>query len=194
MSEQLDIEAWRNDHIPYRLELLDGLAWWCEWCELKEVGRNDRTLDVLVNSFTINPRTLTNRIVESGLMGGRFLVDFLGLTADRDGASPPKYTLAQKKKAAADDISLERFGMHKVKLDQVGSAADQEACAYLCGVASGGVAHPRDRGKNVHFSQLRRAAGLIRRLTIESFYDGKAPAGIECELRQIFDLGSPAPY
>jgi hypothetical protein len=178
-----------NSIIPYRLEavtianLVAGLR--NEWCAPKsmKVYFDDRL------QFTGSSNTLTNPVLEAGLIHCRALLDFLGLKVD--SKDPTKLTNRDPKQTRPDDWVIEKFTNADGPLPMVTPllAVSQYACpASEAEAALAGVLHTTNKGLAHLTSGLIQSAIEIFKLEIAS---RGIPALVVSHL--YTPLGLPAP-
>lgn len=168
-----EIDRWKGQHIPYRLKLLDGLRWWCEF---KKSGRDELSITLSVNGQIVSATLLTNGIAESGLMACRFLLDFMGLQPAPDNKSPTGFDLDNicDKSRREDDVWARRIRCEPAKLEDF-STIERQACGYTHKVASRGVGHPTTGPEGANLDWLLLCATAVERTVVREIYSGSNP-------------------
>ncbi|WP_155844910.1 hypothetical protein [Arenimonas oryziterrae] len=107
--------------IPYRLEAVETLRW--AWALTEQNSGAD--LEVKVNGrpvLTGNVAALANPMIEAGFIHARALLEFLGLTATKDG----KLSVVVSRRPG--DVAVENFSTSAVTLQK--ATPDTVAAAY----------------------------------------------------------------
>ena len=163
-----------EEHLPYRLTLLDGLCW---ACEIILPGEDPRivqvTLDGKPKLVLRSVRVLTNSLVEAGLLYCRVLLNFLGIRFDGDTNQ-----LAEiKNPGSGDNFSIRRLGLPCVRLQDLRSAPTgspqevEESCRLTLLAMNKGVAHFTDSiTTSSQVEDALRCARTVMWLTEEYVY------------------------
>src|SRR5258708_2214310 len=99
-------EDYLEDHLPYRLRAIDGLAWWCEII-LQDIGKWYR-MRVSMDEGQVGAHAVTNALSDAGLTHGRAVMEFLGISRDRYGKLKPATRDVANKR---DDLWPSDFGL-----------------------------------------------------------------------------------
>ena len=134
-----------NDHIPYRMQAIDGLRWACEIIKNKQRTEFVQLLiDGNVAASSNSYRFVTNPMVEVGSIYCRVLLEFLGI-----GLNNKRDELKEKthESMKSDDITITSFGLQRLTINQVVdipiSSPDELRQAYIYTIltADKAVAH-----------------------------------------------------
>ncbi len=162
-----------DDHIPYRLNEIDGLRWVCEL--LLAANLQPQVVEVTFDSKPVirspNYRFLTNPMLEMGAVYCRVLLEFLGigLTHDR---------LASGRNRKTDDVGIEHFGLEQVALADLRRAPFgdgqqiEQACVTTIHIAHKAVAHlTTGRQPDSDLQRLYLSSKLVPWLVSKHLYD-----------------------
>jgi hypothetical protein len=162
-------------HIPYRLQAIDGLAWYCERVRLK---RTDQPLDVTVQGVKVSGQLFTNGIVETGLASLRAMTEFLGFKVARDADRLADVDRTRFSKG--DSAWIEDFGSAKVGADAAAQAGQIDpdtvtaAFVYALRLANKGVAHLTYGDDGTDVERVELACLSTWRLTVTHLYRGSS--------------------
>ncbi|ADK85635.1 hypothetical protein Deba_2272 [Desulfarculus baarsii DSM 2075] len=129
-----------DEHLPYRLQLLDGLCW---ACSVLDSSLGNSSLSLSLSGAQVNfpdARPLTNALAESGILYCRVLLNFLGIHHNNG-----KFTEYNPRE---DDFTIANLGLQIVTTDKLksdpptGNPDDIErACLNMLRSANKAVAH-----------------------------------------------------
>ncbi|MEJ2795534.1 hypothetical protein WAE56_19195 [Iodobacter sp. LRB] len=173
--------------IPYRMHAVHSLP-----ASLRIIGRynTDEIMDIVISNMSIlvgNLNNYTNPSIESGVIHGRALLEFLGL-GEHSGR------LVCSKKRRPSDIGIESFGLQKVTPEAAlelcsakFSGVNEDAFVTLIHLANKGIAHttsslviPKDQA-----SQLTIAAECIIFLMQNCLYSGLGKEQIKFKFAKL---------
>lgn len=136
------------EHLPYRMQQLDGLSWATRLIsDNPSITESGVIFDGRWAVRWSTYRVLTNALAEAGLLYCRVLMSFLGLTLD----SKTSLLREIEKPGAGDEFSIVKFHLPPVTLSQLalaptGVPADVlAACQRTIFAANKGVAHFTDQ-------------------------------------------------
>lgn len=121
LATMFTLDELLNKWIPYRLEAIETLCW--AW-SLSESMSSSR-IQVLVDGkcrLNGNVAAITNPMIEVGFIHARALLEFLGLTATREG----KLSVISERRPG--DIAVENFSTSNVILSK--ASPESVAAAY----------------------------------------------------------------
>jgi hypothetical protein len=166
-------------HIPYRLQ---ALRFCYRICDVRKEPHPDYGDELWIGeglNLDEDRRLWFNAVIESGLIYCRVLLEFLGITRDRDADRLMQTDSKQmKRKRSPDDICITDFGLSKITVEQAVSgfsyASPDKVAHALCHIietANKTVAHltagPKLPGT---FPSLRLACRVVIDLLWQYLY------------------------
>jgi hypothetical protein len=170
----LSRDAMLDEHLPYRMQQVDGLCW---ATRLILNGPSNGEIGVVFDGRWVvrsHPyRILTNPLVEAGLLHCRVLMNFLGLRLDKKTLRLAPF----EKPSEKDDFSIVKLDLPAVTLAQIGQAPQEDpahvlaACERTILSVNKGVAHFTDAATARSFANDANTCGeTVLWLTEEFVY------------------------
>lgn len=193
MLDPTDREEYLMGHIPYRLE---SLRFCHHICDMNRSPHPDYGEELAIGEFLYlddSNRFFINPIIESGLIYGRVLLEFLGIGRDRRTGQLRQTT----KPKDATDICITDFGLPLVSVTQAVSGFPyaaplqvDQAMRHVIETANKTVAHltsgPAEPGS---FPSLRLTCRVVIDLVIRHLY---VPLGERCIVSPIVEATNAA--